>query len=456
VSRHQAQNVIRITKGLDIPIQGLPEQRISGAAVPVRSVALLGHDYVGLRPDLLVAEGDRVRLGQPLFTDKNKPSVQFTSPGAGRVAAVNRGERRRLQSVVVELEGEDEVTHQAWPAAELPSLDEARVRRQLLASGLWTALRTRPFGWVPDADAEVAAIFVNAIDTNPLAPDPGTVIAARPDDFCNGLTVLAGLTRGTVHVCVAPESRIPCPTDGRVRVTAFAGPHPAGLPGTHIHFLAPVGPRRSVWYLNYQDAIAIGVLFTTGRILAERVIALAGPSVSRPRLVLTRCGASTDDLVCEEIAPGPVRIVSGSVLSGRQALGGLAYLGRYHLQVSVLPEGEPREFLGWLSPGLEKFSAGRSFLSSLFPGRHYALTTSQHGSPRAMVAIGSFERVMPLHLLPTPLLKALLVRDTEVAQALGCLELEEEDLALCSFVCRSKYDYGEALRECLTLIEQEN
>lgn len=455
MSRHQQQNVIRIAKGLDIPIQGVPQQRISDEGSPIRSVALVGHDYVGLKPDLQVAEGDRVRLGQPLFTDKSRPSVQFTSPGAGRIAAVHRGERRRLQSVVVELEGEDQLTFEAWPAAELANLAESQIRSQLLESGLWTSFRTRPFGRVPDADAQAAAIFVNAIDTNPLAADPETVVARRPDDFRDGLTILAGLTRGTVHVCVAPESRLPYPADDRIRITAFAGPHPAGLPGTHIHFLAPVGPQKSVWYLNYQDVIAIGVLFTSGRILTERIVALAGPSVRRPRLVRTRCGANTDELVRDEIAPGQVRIVSGSVLSGRRALGALAYLGRYHLQVSVLPDGEPREFLGWLSPGLDKFSAGRSFLSSLFSGRRFALTTSQHGSPRAMVPIGSFERVMPLDLLPTLLLKALLVRDTEVAQALGCLELEEEDLALCSFVCCSKYDYGEALRECLTVIEQE-
>lgn len=292
------------------------------------------------------------------------------------------------------------------------------------------------------------------MDTNPLAVDPNVVIKPRRYDFQNGLNVLARLTRGKVYVCEAPGSSATHVDREKIRLATFSGPRPAGLPGTHIHLLEPVGLGKTVWHLNYQDVIAIGVLFTTGRVFTERVVAVAGPSVKRPRLMRTRLGASTEDLVRDELEPGPVRIVAGSVLSGRQALGSLAYLGRYDLQVSVLPEGKPCEFLGWLSPGLDKYSAGRSFVSSLFRGRRFPLTTSQHGSPRAMVPIGSFERVMPLDLLPTPLLKALLVRDTETAQELGCLELGEEDLALCSFVCCSKYDYGEALRECLTMIEE--
>lgn len=445
--------MFRIRKGLDIPIQGVPEQVISDSNSP-RTVALIGHDYVGLRPHLLVAEDDAVKLGQPLFSDKNNPGVQFTSPGAGRVAAVHRGYQRRLQSVVIELQGEGEETFEAWSRAELVHLGEELVRRHLVASGLWTAFRTRPFGRVPSPDAANAAIFVTAIDTNPLAVSPNVVIEASLDDFLSGLQLLQKLTRGRVYVCVAPGSPVVNVDNDQIRISTFSGPHPAGLPGTHIHFLEPVDINKTVWHLNYQDVIAIGFLFTSGRITTERIISLAGPSVRRPRLVRTRLGASTDDLVHGELEPGAVRVVSGSVLSGRHALGSVGYLGRYHLQLSVLPEGRQREFLGWLAPGLDKYSAGRSFLSSLFRGRRYALTTSRNGSPRAMVPIGSFEQVMPLDLLPTPLLKALLVSDIDSAQALGCLELDEEDLALCSFVCCSKYDYGEALRECLTMIEQ--
>jgi len=427
-------------------------QMIADASA-VQSVALVGRDYVGLKPALLVEEGDQVKLGQPLFADKGNPGVPFTSPATGRIAAINRGERRRLESVVVELGGDDEATFDSWAPEDLVLLDEARIRSQLLASGLWTAFRTRPFGRVPGAASSAAAIFVTAIDTNPLAAGPGPIIEASFSSFNHGLQLLARLTRGTVYVCVAPDSDLASPDRDRIRVVEFSGPHPAGLPGTHIHLLEPVSFDKSVWHLNYQDVIAIGTLFLSGRIRTERIIALAGPSVKNPRLLRTRLGAAITDVVRDEIRPGPVRVVSGSVLTGRHALGATGYLGRYHLQISALPDGEPREFLGWLSPGLDKYSAGRSFLSSLVRRHRFSLTTSQHGSPRAMVPIGSFEQVMPLDLLPTLLLKALLVRDIETAQALGCLELEEEDLALCSFVCCSKYDYGEALRECLTLIE---
>jgi len=453
MGEHRAQTVFRIRKGLDVPIGGVPEQSVTDSA-PVRSVALIGEDFRGLNPDLLVAEGNAVTLGQPLFEDRNNPGVRFTAPGCGRIAAIHRGARRTLQSVIIQLEGDQEETFNSWQGTELASLGEEAVRENLLVSGLWTGFRTRPFGCVPRADAEPASIFVTAIDTNPLAANPDVIIRANAQAFADGLSVLCRLTPRHVHVCIAQGGGVAVPDDDQIRVAAFAGPHPAGLVGTHIHFLEPVGIDKTAWHVNYQDVIAIGRLFTTGRIDTTRVVALAGPLVIRPRLVRTRLGASTEDLTRGELRDGPLRVIAGSILSGRGALGRAGYLGRYHLQVSVIAEAARREFLGWLAPGTEKFSANRIFVSSLLSGRRFDVTTSTQGSPRAMVPIGSFEKVLPLDLLPTLLLKALLVRDTETAQTLGCLELDEEDLALCSFVCCSKYDYGEALRECLTMIEE--
>jgi Na+-transporting NADH:ubiquinone oxidoreductase subunit A len=448
----QPRTVFRIKKGLDVPIMGIPEQLVSDSA-PVRSVALIGDDYHGLKPELLVAEGDVVTLGQTLFEDKQNPGVRFTAPGSGRVAAIHRGARRTLQSLIIELEGNHEETFNSWESTELASLSEQAVRENLLVSGLWTAFRTRPFSRVPRADSEPAAIFVNGIDTNPLAANSDLIIRASAKEFADGVSVLSRLTRGNVYVCVEPGSSVTVPDGDRIRIVAFAGPHPAGLVGTHIHFLEPVDVDRMVWHINYQDIIAIGQLFTTGRLAVTRIIALAGPPVIRPRLVRARLGASTDDLTQGELAEGSLRVVSGSPLAGRRAMGWAGYLGRYHSQLSVLAEGYRREFLGWLAPGRKKFSANRIFASSFLRQQQFDMTTSQHGSPRAMVPIGNYETVMPLDLLPTPLLKALLVHDTDTAQTLGCLELDEEDLALCSFVCCSKYDYGEALRECLTMIE---
>jgi len=442
----------KIKKGLDIPLAGPPQQEISAGA-SVSSVALLGPDTVDLKPGMLVAVGDKVKLGQPLFKDKQNPGVQFTSPGSGTVTAVNRGERRVLQSVVVTLEGDEEEQFASFSKDELQNISEQDVRQNLLASGLWTAFRTRPFSKIPGPDDKPAAIFVTAMDTNPLAADPEIVVARNKDAFADGLEIISKLTDGTVHVCTTPDSSITCPDNGKFESSQFTGPHPAGLAGTHIHFLHPVSEERVVWHIAYQDLIAVGALFATGRLPVERVVALAGPAVSTPRLITTRLGANIAELVAGEVEGSAVRIVSGSVLSGHRAAGWAAWLGRYDSQITVLPEGSPREFLSFMRPGFGKYSATRSFVGNLFGSREYSLSTTQNGSPRAMVSIGSFEQVMPLDILPTPLLKALLVLDTDSARDLGCLELDEEDLALCSFVCNGKYQYGQHLRKNLREIE---
>ena len=266
------------------------------------------------------------------------------------------------------------------------------------------------------------------------------------------------LTAGKVFVCKKGGAELPLPDsalNGRIEVHEFVGPHPSGLVGTHIHFLSPVGPAKTVWHVGYQNVIALGHLFTTGKIFSERVISLAGPGVENPRLLRTRVGACIAEIADGEIKPGDHRVLSGSVLDGRKAEGASSYLGRFHNQVSVLPEGTEREFLGFIKPGFDKFSLTRLFGSSLFPGKKMNLTTSRGGSERAMVPLGTYEEMMPLDILPTQLLRALLVEDVDTAIALGCLELDEEDLALCTFACPGKYEYGPYLREMLTRIEAE-
>jgi Na+-transporting NADH:ubiquinone oxidoreductase subunit A len=442
---------IKIRKGLDIPLAGSPEQVVSASKV-VKSVALLGPDTHDLKPRMLVAAGDRVKLGQALFTDKANPGVNFTSPGSGTVTAVNRGERRVLQSVVVELDGDDAESFARYDASELADLDPQAVRDNLLASGLWTALRTRPFSKIPEPAASPRAIFVTAIDTNPLAADPATVIGTDADAFMRGLCLLRKLVSGPVYVCTAVNANIEVPNEDPFRHAVFEGPHPAGLVGTHIHFLEPVSETKTVWHIGYQDVMAVGNLFVTGKLPVERVVSIGGPKIEKPRLIATRLGANTNDLIAGETSSGNVRVVSGSVLNGHRAAGWAAYLGRYDQQITVLQEGNPREFLSFLRAGVGKYSASRAFVGKLL-GKGYRFTTSQNGSPRAMVSTGSFEQVMPLDILPTPLLKSLLVRDTDGARNLGCLELDEEDLALCSFVCNGKYEYGPHLRKNLHEIE---
>jgi Na+-transporting NADH:ubiquinone oxidoreductase subunit A len=446
---------VRIRKGLNIPIAGAPEQSIDDAN-PVRWVALVARDYRGLRPQLHVHVGDRVRLGQALFTDKSNPGVVFTSPGCGEIVAIHRGDRRSLQSVVVLLEGDEEERFATHDRNVLARLGREEVREILVRSGLWPSFRTRPFGKIPRADASPHSIFVTAIDTNPLAGDPRVVIRERADRFSDGVAVISRLTDGQVYVCHAPGPDIELPKIESVTPALFDGPHPAGLPGTHIHFLDPVSEYKSVWHIGYQDVIAIGALFTTGRLSTERIVALGGPLVRRPRLLRTRLGASTQDLLDGEIAPDDCRVIAGSILGGRRAAGFARYLGPHDQQISVLREDQSRRFLGWLAPGIDSYSAIPAYVSALRPRSYrFPLTTSQHGSPRAMIPIGNFEKVMPLDILPALLLKALITRDTEAARGLGCLELDEEDLALCSFVCCSKYDYGVFLRDTLDLIEKD-
>jgi Na+-transporting NADH:ubiquinone oxidoreductase subunit A len=446
--------VFKLKKGLDIPVEGEPEQVIHEGP-PLGSVALMGRDYIGLKPSFAVEPGEPVALGQVLFTDRSVPGVSYTSPGSGTVTEINRGPRRSLESVVIRLEGDAQRTFAAYDPVELPGLSVDQVKENLLESGLWTALRTRPYSKVPAPDSRPDAIFVLAMDSNPLAARPEVIVHRYRREFLSGLTVIAKLTEGRVYVCKAPEADIPTDNGPAVQVATFSGPHPAGLVGTHIHFLAPVGAGRTVWHLNYQDVIAIGHLFTTGQLPVERIISLAGPLVKRPRLVRTRIGANVQDLLEGELHDLECRVVSGSILSGRRASGTVGYLGRYHLQLCALAEGRAREFLGWLAPGVNSFSATNVFLSRLAKGRRFPLTTSQNGSLRAMIPVEAYRQVMPLDILPTQLLRALVVGDTNMAQALGCLELDEEDLALCSFVDPSKYEYGPVLRDTLTQIEKE-
>lgn len=444
--------MIQINKGLDLPVGGAPEMRVeTGAAV--RHVALAGADYQDMKPSLLVAEGERVRLAQPLFADKKFPKVLYTSPAAGRVAAIHRGERRTFLSLVIEIDGTQESTFADWSAGQLGGLSAEEIEGQLLASGLWTALRTRPYSKVPAPGTRPAALFVTAMDSNPLAADPLVAIGERTAEFDAGLTVLRALTTGKVYLCKRPEAKIAAPQG--ITVAEFSGCHPAGLAGTHIHFLERVDQQRTVWHLGYQDVIAIGHLFLTGRILTERIVALGGPAVKKPRLLRTRLGACLSELLAGQLHDGDNRIVSGSLLSGRSSTPELDFLGRYHNQICVLGEDRQRQFLGWCLPGFNRFSVKKVFAASLLPRRPLPLTTSTHGSRRAMVPIGAFEKVMPLHIKATWLLRTLLTLDTDLAQDLGCLELDEEDLALCSFVCSGKLDYGQHLRQTLRRIEEE-
>jgi len=454
--------IVRIDEGLDIPVGGAPKQTIV-AGRRAETVALMGRDYLGLSPLFKVQQGDRVKTGQTLFVARKHPDIAFTAPGGGTVQAINRGDKRRLLSVVIALDDDDEeaADFPSWPAAALNGLKRAEVVENLLRTGLWTALRTRPYDKVPDPQTAPRSVFVTTIDTNPLSADAQVVIDENPEAFVSGLEVLAHLTDGPLFVCKAINTALPEAGAANIQVVDFNGPHPAGLPGTHIHFLDPVSVSKSVWYLGYQDVIAIGHTFTTGRLWTERVVALAGPSVKRPRLIRTRLGADVVALSEGELKATPTasghRLISGSVLSGRAVEPRERHLGRFHDQIAVLAEAPPkpakRPRSGW-SPWLRGvFSAhgGGAKTGDV----KVAFDTAPHGKPAAMVPFGGYDKVMPLDILAAPLLRALIVGDTDTAQDLGCLELGEEDLALLTYLCPAKIDYGPMLRDALAVIEKE-
>jgi Na+-transporting NADH:ubiquinone oxidoreductase subunit A len=447
--------MIKTRRGLDLPISGGPTQIIDQGP-EIRQVALVAYDYPGLKPTMEVKEGDSVKAGQLVFTDKKTPGVRYTSPASGKVVAINRGEKRVFESLVVEINGDEQESFVSYSHGELRSLDRAAVVKNLVDSGQWTALRTRPYGKVPAPEAQAEAIFVTAMDTRPLSPDPALFINEQAEAYLAGIDVLSNLADG-VYLCSDAKSTLPASDNPKVKAEQFSGPHPAGNAGTHIHFLHPVHTNRAVWYIGYQDVIAIGHLFVTGQLFFDRVISLAGPEVSNPRLVRTRLGASTNELTVGQISEGNNRILSGSVLDGRRAAKATGYLGRYHHQVSVLREGTERELLDFIMPGMKKFSLTRLFAAAFLPGKkQFDMTTSTYGSPRSIIPLGTYEEVMPLDILPTQLLRALVVGDFDASIELGALELDEEDIALCTFACPGKYEYGPYLRQMLSRIETES
>lgn len=458
--------MITIKKGLDVPITGEPGEQVSEHIAS--HVALVGYDYIGMKPTMKVKEGDAVIKGQPVFEDKKRAGVIYTAPASGKVVAINRGERRVFESLVIEVNSSTEqVTFNQYDSNQLASLDADTVEQQLNLAGEWTALRTRPFSRTPELGSRPSAIFVTAMDTNPLALNPAKLISEQMQAFNDGLAVLSVLSPKT-YVCHHADANLTklgrSAPNNVTEYHTFSGKHPAGNAGTHIHFLHPVSRHCTVWTIGYQDVIAIGQLFTTGKLYTQRFISLAGPAVKNPRLIAIDRGADITELTGDELkAPEALvgtnkaehRIISGSILSGRKAAGNVAYLGRFHNQVSVLQEGYERPSMHFFSTGANRFSKLPIYISQFFGGKKFAMTTSSNGSPRAMVPIGSFETIMPQDYLPTQLLKALIVEDIVQAVELGAMELDEEDLALCTFVSPGKYEFGDILRDNLTRIEQE-
>ena len=419
----QAPHAIRLRKGIDVALRGAPKQEV-GDGQPVRSVGLLGHDYPGIRPNFRVQTGDQVCRGDVLFVDRKRPEIAFTSPATGIVTSVNHGHRRSLDSIVVSISEDDDP--KIFEIADgIPSRSD--MAELLQKSGQWTAFLSRPFGRIPDPNDSPDGIFVTAIDTNPLAGDACVAIAPYITQFRHGLRAIKVLTEGQIFVCQPPGEPM-ARDDDHIQTVFCEGPHPAGLAGTHIHALMPVSAQRQVWQIGYQDIVAIGHLIETGEVWTDRIISLAGPGVCRPRLVRTRLGADLGDLLEGESRDAHQRVISGSVLSGKIA----GHLGRYHTQVSVL------------DAELSSSSSRLARLVSAFP----------KAPAGPLIPLEAFERALSLNILAVPLMRALSVGDTDMAERLGCRELLEEDVALLSYLCPGGADYSTLLRLALDELEE--
>ncbi len=448
-------SAMRISKGLDIPISGCIESTTIADGPPATRVALMPRDYPGIKVKTLVKEGDAVGRGQPLFLDRRDENVFYTSPANGTVEAINRGARRKILSIVVKI-GE-EANAAVFDKLDPDSASREQVKTLLAKSGLWPSIRRRPFNTVAHFDETPHSLFITAMDTNPLAGTARDVLKGREKDFVAGMKLLAKLPDGPTYLCTRENEDSPAfaQVEG-IKQQAFGGPHPVGNVGVHIYALDPVGSDKFVWHIGYQDVAAVGALALSGTLPEERVVAVAGSAAKHRRLVRTRRGACLSDILADYVAKEPARVISGSVLWGNTSKPETpeGYLGAYSNQISIIEDKSPREFLGWALPGMKKYSLTNSVVGK-FLHKTFDFNTNNNGGLRAIVPIGVYEKVMPMDIMPTFLLKALAADDIESAEKLGALELAEEDMALMEFVCPSKIAVTSLLRKMLTRMEKE-
>jgi Na+-transporting NADH:ubiquinone oxidoreductase subunit A len=445
---------IKIKKGLNIKLAGEADKTLSTLPLP-ETFALKPDNFIGVIPKLLVKQGDEVKAGTPLFYDKNNEALRFSSPVSGEVIEIVRGEKRKI--LEVKILADKEITYTNFNKANPNELGREDIIEALLNSGVWAFIRQRPFGIIANPKEKPKSIFISAFDTNPLAPDNDFIVEEDDGAFQAGLDALQKLTDGKVHLNIhADKTTSKIFTDAKgVEINKFSGPHPAGNVGVQIHHINPLNKGEAVWYINVQDVLIVGRLFNHGRFDASRVIALTGSQVKNSKYYRTIAGSSVKNIIADgELKEGDNRIISGNVLTGKQ-ISPDGYLDFYDTQITVIPEGNEPEFMGWLAPGLDKFSMSRSFFSWLTPNKQYELNTNMHGEERPFVITGQYEEVFPMDIHPVHLLKAILIEDIELMEHLGIYEVVEEDFALCEFVCTSKIESQDIIRRGLDLIRKE-
>ncbi|MBE7439424.1 MAG: Na(+)-translocating NADH-quinone reductase subunit A [Spirochaetales bacterium] len=443
----------KIKKGYDVPVRGEAQREIVNAPVsPI--VGIYPADYHGIVPRLKVAVGDRVKQGGALFFDKKNPDLVVASPVSGMVRSLAYGPRRKLGAIYILPDGNDVEQFESYRPSDIPAIERDYLVRLLMRSGLWPFLRQRPFDKIADPAARISSIFINCMDTAPLAADPEFALKDRLPEFKAGVEALKILCP-TIHVVVngKVKSSIFADTPG-VNVHAFNGRHPAGLVSTHISKIDPVHSKKKVYYLNARDAVMIGQFLLTGQYNAERVVAVAGEGATDRRYFRTHIGAWLVELIGTNVTAGEMRFINGNLLTGK-AVDRFGFVGAYNDLVTVIPEGRERHFLGWLMPGFSYPSFSRAFVSAFLPRRSFQYNTSLNGEHRALVKTGDYEKVVALDVLPDQLVRAILVEDLDMMEQLGLLECAPEDFALCSYICVSKTDFCGIVEQGLELLEKE-
>ncbi|HJX71067.1 MAG TPA: Na(+)-translocating NADH-quinone reductase subunit A [Bacteroidales bacterium] len=446
--------VIKIKRGLDIKLRGKAEKILIKHS-PAGFYAVKPPDFCGLMPKIDVSVGQEVNAGTLLFHDKSRPEIHFTSPVSGVVKSVNRGERRRILEVVIERTGNN-IRYESFNKGNPLDMTREEVTANLLISGLWPAIRQRPYDIIANPADKPKAIFISAFDSAPLAPDYDFIIRESDTEFQTGINALTKLTKGRIHLNINadyPASQV-FTSAKNVQLNRFTGPHPAGNVGIQIHHIDPINKGDIIWYLYPQDIISIGRLFLNGIYDASKIIALTGSEVLKPRYFKLISGSSISNIINDNVTEGCPRYISGNVLTGTKIQPD-GFIGYYDSQVTVIPEGFHHEFLGWAMPGFKKYSATRTFWSWLAPGKDYRIDTNLNGGRRSFIITGQYEKVLPMDIYPMLLLKAILVEDIDLMENLGIYEVSPEDFALCEFVCVSKTEIQKIIRNGLDLMIKE-
>ena len=447
---------IRLKKGLNINLSGEADKIYASIKPSDKSLRYVVKptDFHSLKPKLSVKVGDKVKAGSVIFFDKSDERIKFCSPVSGEVIEISRGEKRKILEIV--LMADSDISYEKFQTAGADEMSREQIIDLMLKGGVWPFVRQRPYDIIANPSDLPKAIFISTFNSTPLSIDNDFALYGMDELFQKGLDYIVKLTDGITHLNIDGDINSPLFLNTQnVQINKFSGPHPAGNVGVQIHHLDPINRGDVVWYLEPQDVITIARLFNQGKYDVSRIIALSGPQVIKPRYYRVISGSCVADLLSNNLKEGENRVISGNIFTGKK-INKEGNIGFYDTSITVIEEGNKQEFLGWILPGNHKFSASRTFFSWLNPNKKYIIDSNMHGEERAYVVTGQYEKVFPMDIYPLQLIKAVMIEDIELMESLGIYEVAPEDFALCEFVCTSKMEVQQIIREGLDLVRKEN